>query len=100
MATHWCLVTSPDNIIRPANLPPELAHPTEPRLPFHIDPNLPLPEVLHQAVAAIEQQYLRKALKKARGHVGRCAKISGLSRRSITAKLAEYNLDRKVFKDI
>ena len=57
------------------------------------------PVILAEATAAIEQQYLRKALKKTRGNVGNCAKMAGLSRRSVTAKLAEYKLDRLSFKD-
>ena len=35
-----------------------------------------------------------------RGNVGRCAKICGLSRRSITAKIAEYKFDKTAFKEI
>lgn len=89
-----------EGIIHLSNLPDEVINPPATRQPFHIDLETPLPEVLRQAVSTIEQQYLRRALKKARGHVGRCAKISGLSRRSITAKLAEYQLDKKAFKEV
>jgi DNA-binding NtrC family response regulator len=46
----------------------------------------------------VEKQYIRRALKKARGNVGRCAKLCGLSRRSISAKLAEYNIEKREFK--
>src|SRR5205085_1164485 len=42
---------------------------------------------------------IQKALKKARGNVGRCAKICGLSRRSISAKIAEYKLEKSTFKE-
>lgn len=98
-AIERACVTSGDNTIQPANLPPELLHPPTPKLPWHIDLNQPLPEMLRAAVAAIEKQYLAKALKKARGNVGRCAKLCGLSRRSVTAKLAEYHLDRKAFQE-
>ena len=38
-------------------------------------------------------------LEKTRGHVGRCARICGLSRRSITSKIAEYQLDKSVYKE-
>jgi DNA-binding NtrC family response regulator len=37
-------------------------------------------------------------MRKARGHVGKCAKISGLSRRSITDKIALYQIDKAAFK--
>ena len=55
-------------------------------------------DLLREAVANIEQQYIRRALKKTRGNVGRCAKICGLSRRSVTGKIAEYKLDKSAFK--
>jgi DNA-binding NtrC family response regulator len=49
-------------------------------------------------MAELEKQYIRKALKKTRGNVMRCAKICGLSRRSISAKLAEYGIKKDEFK--
>jgi DNA-binding NtrC family response regulator len=45
-----------------------------------------------------EKRYLRKALRRTRGHVGKCAQISGLSRRSITDKITHYNIDKNEFK--
>jgi DNA-binding NtrC family response regulator len=51
-------------------------------------------------MAYIEQQYIRKALKKAYGNVGLCAKICGLSRRCISDKISEYKLDKAAFKEI
>ena len=41
---------------------------------------------------------MRKALRKTRGHVGKCAKITGLSRRSITDKIAHYGINKDDFK--
>jgi two-component system NtrC family response regulator len=93
-------VTSKDNTIRPENLPPDLSAPVTPRLPFHIDLERPLPDLLRESVANIEQQYIRRALKKTRGNVGRCARICGLSRRSVTAKIAEYKIDRALFREV
>src|SRR5262245_58874471 len=93
-AVERACVTSRDHVITPDNLPPELVTPAAPDLPFHIDLDRQLPELLRDVVAKVEQQYISKALKKSRGHVGRCARICGLSRRSISAKLAEYNLDK------
>ena len=40
-----------------------------------------------------------RALKKSRGNVGRCARICGLSRRSISAKIAEYKINKEAFKE-
>src|SRR5438105_1094660 len=98
-AIERACVTSRDNVILPENLPAELSAPVSPRTPFHIDLNRPLPELLRDAVATIEQQYIRKALKKTHGNVGRCAKLCGLSRRSITNKIVEYNINRACFKE-
>jgi DNA-binding NtrC family response regulator len=55
--------------------------------------------LLREAVNQIEEQYIRTALKKARGNVGRCARICGMSRRSISAKIAEFKLEKAAFKD-
>jgi DNA-binding NtrC family response regulator len=92
-------VTSRDNVIQPENLPRELSPTAAPQLPFAVDLDRPLPEVLRSAIADIEQQYIRKALQKARGNVGRCARVCGLSRRSMTAKITEYKIDKSAFKE-
>jgi DNA-binding NtrC family response regulator len=99
-AIERACVTSRDNVIQVENLPPELVSPPVSKLPLHVDLDRPLPELLREALVNIEQQYLRKALKKTRGNVGRCARICGLSRRSVTTKIAEYKLDKSAFKDI
>jgi len=99
-AIERACVTARDHLIEVESLPPGLLNPAVPRLPFHIDLKTPLPDVLRKATSRIEQQYLAKALRKAHGSVSRCAKICGLSRRSVTAKIAEYRLDKAAFKDI
>jgi DNA-binding NtrC family response regulator len=99
-AIERACVTSRANVIQLENLPPEIVTPPVSKLPFHIDLERPLPELLREAVVNIEQQYLRKALKKTRGNVGRCARICGLSRRSVTAKIARYKLDKSAFKEV
>ena len=63
-----------------------------------VDLSRTLPEQLQELTAAFEERYLRKALKRTRGHVGRCAKLTGLSRRSITDKIAIYKIDKSLFK--
>ncbi len=94
---HAC-VTARDGVIRPENLPPELSRPAAPPLPFQVDLTRPLPEQISELTAGFEERYLHRALKKTRGHVGRCAKISGLSRRSVTEKIAQYKIDKTPFK--
>jgi two-component system response regulator AtoC len=98
-------VTARGSVIQPENLPFELATPSppgpssravDPAMP--IDLSRPLPAQLAEITADFEQRYLRRALKRARGHIGQCAKISGLSRRSITAKVSQYNIDTSEYK--
>jgi DNA-binding NtrC family response regulator len=48
--------------------------------------------------AAFEKRYITRALRRTRGHVGKCAKITGLSRRSITDKISHYGIDKGQFK--
>lgn len=92
-------VTSRDEVIRPENLPPELLEPAKsPKIPFPVDLSRPLGEQLQEVVAAFEKRYLLSALRKARGHIGRTARITGLSRRSITSKLAAYGIDKTEYK--
>ncbi len=98
-AIERACVTSRDNAIQIDNLPRELVVPPTSKLPVHIDLNRSLPQLLREVVANIEQQYLSKALKKSRGNVGRCARICGMSRRSITGKINEYKLNKAAFKD-
>jgi DNA-binding NtrC family response regulator len=92
-------VTSQDEIIRPANLPPELLKPVSNKVPFPVDLSRPLAEQLAEVTAAFEERYLRRALRKARGHIGRTARISGLSRRSISDKIAQYKIDKSLYRE-
>jgi DNA-binding NtrC family response regulator len=94
---HAC-VTARDGVIHPENLPPDLFKPAASQSPLQVDLSRPLPEQIAELNAGFEERYLRRALKKTRGHVGRCAKISGLSRRSVTEKIAQYKIDKTMFK--
>ncbi|HXG11519.1 MAG TPA: sigma-54 dependent transcriptional regulator [Gemmataceae bacterium] len=93
-------VTSRDRIINVENLPPDVVSPPPLKVPFPIDLERPLPDLLNDVVVSIEKQYIRMALKKSRGNVGHCARICGLSRRSVSAKIAEYKLDKAAFKEV
>ena len=66
--------------------------------PLRVDLSKPLPEQLAHLTAYFEERYIRRAMKKSRGHVGKCAKICGLSRRSITDKVAHYQINKAEFK--
>jgi DNA-binding NtrC family response regulator len=91
-------VTTADGVIRPDNLPPEVCRKAAPQVPAQVDLSRPLPAQVAELTANFEERYLRRALRKTRGHVGRCAKLSGLSRRSVTEKIAQYKIDKNAFK--
>ncbi len=86
-------------VIEPDDLPPEvLAGRAIPPHSQKIDLSRKLPELLRETIADLEKQYIRKALRKTRGNVMRCARLCGLSRRSISAKLTEYDIKKDEFK--
>ncbi len=92
-------VTCQGATIGPEHLPPEVTHVETNSSPFKIDVSRPLPEALREITTEFEKRYIRKALARTRGNVSRCAKICGLSRRSITSKLSEYGIQREDLKD-
>lgn len=92
-------VTCPIPVIEPEHLSPELFQPALSDSPYRIDLTRALPDVLREVTVDVERRYIRKALKKTRGNVSRCAKICGLSRRSITSKISEYGIQRKEMQD-
>lgn len=82
------------------DLPPEFgtAAPAAASSRAQVDLSRPLLDLVKEMTSDLERRYLQRAMKKSRGNVGRCAKISGLSRRSISAKLAEYHIDKAEYK--
>jgi DNA-binding NtrC family response regulator len=97
-AIERACITARDGVIRTTHLPPDLGGRSEVRHPLQVDLTRPLPEQLAALTEQFEKRYLRKALRRTRGHVGKCAQISGLSRRSITDKITHYNIDKNEFK--
>jgi DNA-binding NtrC family response regulator len=97
-AIERACVTSRDGTVRAANLPPEILKPGRPRFDPPVDLTRPLTDQVAELTAAFERRYLRRALKKTRGHIGRTANLTGLSRRTITDKIALYKLDKAEFK--
>jgi DNA-binding NtrC family response regulator len=97
-AIERACVTSSNSAIQLENLPMELTAPALPKLPFAIDLNRPLPDLLREVCADVEHQYIRKALEQSHGHVGRCAKMCGLSRRTLSARIAGFQINKSVFK--
>ena len=64
-----------------------------------IDTDRPLPEVAEDLIGRVERDYFSQILIKYKGNIARCARHSGLSRRSVTQKLQKYALDRAGFRD-
>ena len=64
-----------------------------------IDIERPLPDLANDLIGRVERDYFTRLLARYKGNVARCAKHSGLSRRSVTQKLQKYDLDRARFKD-
>jgi DNA-binding NtrC family response regulator len=97
-ALERACVTARDGLILPENLPPDVRQPQRRRSVLKVDLSRPLPDQLAQLSAYFEERYLRAALRRCRGHVGRCAKLSGISRRSVSAKIAQYKIDTSIYK--
>jgi DNA-binding NtrC family response regulator len=98
-AIQRACVTAKGPQLEPHDLPPEVLAPKRTAMMWKVDIRRKLPDLLREATTELEKQYLVKVLKRTRGNVGRCAKISGLSRRSISSKLAEYQIDKELFKE-
>ena len=98
-AIERACVTARDGEIRSKDLPSDVGRrPDGQKHPFQVDLTRKLPEQLNELTAAFEKRYITRALRRTRGHVGKCAKITGLSRRSITDKISQYGIDKKDFK--
>lgn len=93
-AIERACVASAGEFVRPEDLPTEITTPTRSKTGGHLDWSSPLPELIKTATAKIERRYIRRALKRSYGNIGRCAKLCGISRRSISSKLAKYQIDR------
>jgi DNA-binding NtrC family response regulator len=92
-------VTTRGSLIRIEDLPPALRLVPMAESAPAIDLDKPLAHHLTTAVAQIEEAYIRKALAKTFGNIGQCARICGLSRRSVTVKMAQYQLSKSSFKE-
>jgi DNA-binding NtrC family response regulator len=98
-AIERACVTARDGVIRVKDLPQDVGkRPEGQKNPFKVDLTRKLPEQLAELTAFFEKRYIIRALRRTRGHVGKCAKITGLSRRSITDKISQYQIDKKEFK--
>jgi DNA-binding NtrC family response regulator len=97
-AIERACITSSTELIVAENLPPEIVQSPVTQAPLPLDLSRPLAEQLTELTASFEEQYVRRALKKARGNLARAAKLSGLSPQSLTEKIAQYKIDKSLSK--
>ena len=88
------------SVLRRDDLPESVAPRT---VPLHrgsslIDIERPLPDLTCELIGQVEREYFVRLLSLYKGNVARCARHSGLSRRSVTQKLQKYGLERTHFK--
>ncbi len=98
-AIERACVTLREACIQIEDLPLEVLRVRSGDAAARVDLSKQLPQLLREVVLDLKRRYLIEAMKKSRGNVGRCAKICGLSRRSISAKLTEYNIRKESFKE-
>jgi DNA-binding NtrC family response regulator len=91
-AIERACVTSHGTLLRAESLPPEVAGPATKKT-GRIDWSRPLSDLLDEQSAKLESRYLRKALKRARGNLSRCARRCSLSRQGLVSKLSQYQID-------
>jgi DNA-binding NtrC family response regulator len=63
-----------------------------------LDVDRSLPDLTDDLIGQVEREYFVRLLSQYNGNVARCARHSGLSRRSVTQKLQKYGLARAEFK--
>jgi DNA-binding NtrC family response regulator len=98
-AIERACVTARGSTLEREDLPAEILKPGKATKISALDLNKPLGELVKDLTAGIEKQYILHALKKCHGNIGRCARHCGLSRRSISSKLTEYQIDKNQFKE-
>ncbi len=93
------VVTTPEAVVRPEDLPMELQDDqVEAPLDLGFDLRRPLHEITRDLIDRVERIYLRGILERYQGRIDRCAAHSGLSRRSISEKLRNHQIDKADFK--
>jgi DNA-binding NtrC family response regulator len=80
----------------PESVAPRLS--PAPRSSSLLDVERSLPELTGDLIGQVEREYFVRLLSQYKGNVARCARHSGLSRRSVTQKLQKYGLERAEFK--
>ena len=102
-AVERACVTSRGSVIEVENLPTELLTPQKSNnsaehSPISLDLQKPLSLLLQEMIHQVERHYTLHEDAWTCGPL--CAKICGLSRRSITKKISDFQLDKSVFKEL
>src|SRR5262249_4308089 len=92
-AIERACVTARDHVVRPENLPAEIRKPTSATRAVRVDLSRRLDEQLPDVIAAFEERYLRRALRKARGNLARVARIAGLPINGLSDKILRCKID-------
>jgi two-component system NtrC family response regulator len=92
------VVTSPDPVVGPDDLPPHIVATREEPFTLEFDLSRPLQEITDEITERAERVYLRKVLETYGGRIDACAAHCGLSRRSISEKLRRYQIDKAEYK--
>jgi DNA-binding NtrC family response regulator len=58
----------------------------------------PLSNIVTRVRSAVEQEYLRRVLKRYKGHLGRAARHAGVNRRTLYNKMQSFGLRREDFR--
>ena len=58
----------------------------------------PMGEVVDRVRTAVEKEYLRRVLRRYRGHLGRAADHAGVNRRTLYNKMQIFGLKREDFR--
>jgi transcriptional regulator with PAS, ATPase and Fis domain len=98
-AIERACATARDGFIGPINLPQELMRGPHVHRCSSVDLSRPLPDQIAEMTAAFEKRHISRALRQTRGHIGNCAKLCGLSRRSVSAKILDFKIEKKSFKE-
>ena len=91
-------VTTPGPTIRPEDLPGQVSSSLEEPFSLEFDLARPIQEITDDLVNRAERAYLLRVLETHRGRIDACAEQCGLSRRSVSAKLLKYRIDKSDFK--
>src|SRR5205085_8485073 len=92
------VVTTPNTVIEPENLPAQIVSTREEPFSLDFDLHRPLQAITEELTERVERAYLQRVLERYRGRIDRCAAHCGLSRRSISEKLRRYRIDKTAFK--